>query len=61
MNLLQLDFESDSIDFKNTDLEFDDTNSIKDLNVSYEEVKTTFDINEDDIEKKEVETKLNED
>ncbi len=51
--LLQLDFESDSINFKNTDSELDKINSINNFNNSSEDYKVTLDINEVDIKTKE--------
>jgi cell division protein FtsZ len=57
--LLQLDFESDSINFKNTDSELDNTNSTNNLNTSNEDYKVTLDINDDDIKTKEFEINLN--
>jgi cell division protein FtsZ len=57
--LLQLDFESDSINFKNTDSELDNINSTNNLNTSNEDYKVTLDINEDDIKTKEFEINLN--
>jgi cell division protein FtsZ len=57
--LLQLDFESDSINFKNTDSELDNTNSTNNLNTSNEDYKVTLDINDDDIKIKEFEINLN--
>ena len=56
--LLQIDFESDSINFKNTDSELDNINSINNLNTSNEDYKVTLDINEDDIKIKEFEINL---
>ena len=56
--LLQIDFESDSINFKNTDSELDNINSINNLNTSNEDYKVTLDINEDDIKTKEFEIDL---
>ena len=56
--LLQIDFESDSINFKNTDSELDNINSINNLNTSVEDYKVTLDINEDDIKIKEFEINL---
>ena len=56
--LLQIDFESDSINFKNTDSELDNINSINNLNTSNEDNKVTLDINEDDIKIKEFEINL---
>jgi len=56
--LLQIDFESDSINFKNTDSEIDNINSINNLNTSNEDYKVTLDINEDDIKTKEFEINL---
>jgi len=56
--LLQIDFESDSINFKNTDSEIDNINSINNLNTSNEDYKVTLDINEDDIKIKEFEINL---
>ena len=56
--LLQIDFESDSINFKNTDSELDNINSINNLNTSNEDYKVTLDINEDDIKTKEFEINL---
>ena len=57
--LLQLDFESDSINFKNTDSELDNTNSTNNLNTSNEDCKVILDINDDDIKTKEFEINLN--
>ena len=56
--LLQIDFESDSINFKNTDSELDNINSTNNLNTSSEDYKMTLDINEDDIKTKEFEINL---
>ena len=56
--LLQIDFESDSINFKNIDSELDNINSINNLNTSNEDYKVTLDINEDDIKTKEFEINL---
>ena len=56
--LLQIDFESDSINFKNTDSELDNINSINNLNTSNEDYKVTLDINEDDLNTKEFEINL---
>ena len=56
--LLQIDFESDSINFKNTDSELDNINSINNLNTSNEDYKVTLDINDDDIKIKEFEINL---
>jgi cell division protein FtsZ len=56
--LLQIDFESDSINFKNTDLELDNINSTNNLNSSSEDYKVTLDINDDDIKTKEFEISL---
>ena len=56
--LLQLDFESDSINFKNIDSELDKINSINNFNNSSEDYKVTLDINEDDIKTKEFEIDL---
>ena len=56
--LLQIDFESDSINFKNTDSELDNMNSKNNLNTSNEDYKVTLDINEDDIKIKEFEINL---
>ena len=56
--LLQIDFESDSINFKNTDSELDNINSINNLNTSNEDYKVTLDINENDIKTKEFEINL---
>ena len=56
--LLQIDFESDSINFKNTDSELDNINSINNLNTSNEDYKVTLDINEDDLKTKEFEINL---
>ena len=56
--LLQLDFESDSINFKNTDSELDNTNSTNNLNTSNEDCKVILDINDDDIKTKEFEIDL---
>jgi cell division protein FtsZ len=56
--LLQIDFESDSINFKNTDSELDNINSINNLNTSNEDYKVNLDINEDDIKIKEFEINL---
>ena len=56
--LLQIDFESDSINFKNTDSELDNTNSTNNLNTSNEDYKVTLDINEDDLKTKEFEINL---
>ena len=52
-NTMELDFETDSIDFKNTKIEletFDSSTNHEDLKVSIEEVKSTSDINNDKIE-----------
>ena len=57
--LLQLDFESDSINFKNIDSELDKINSINNFNNSSEDYKVTLDINEDDLKTKEFEINLN--
>jgi cell division protein FtsZ len=56
--LLQIDFESDSINFKDTDSELDNINSINNLNTSNEDYKVTLDINEDDTKIKEFEINL---
>ena len=56
--LLQLDFESDSINFKNTDSELDKINSTNNLNNSNQDYKVTLDINEDDLKTKEFEINL---
>ena len=56
--LLQIDFESDSINFKNTDSELDNMNSTNNLNTSNEDYKVTLDINEDDLKTKEFEINL---
>ena len=56
--LLQLDFESDSINFKNTDSELDNTNSTNNLNTFNEDYKVILDINDDDIKTKEFEIDL---
>ena len=56
--LLQIDFESDSINFKNTDSELDNINSTNNLNTSNEDYKVTLDINEDDLKTKEFEINL---
>ena len=56
--LLQIDFESDSINFKNTDSELDNMNSTNNLNTSNEDYKVTLDINEDDLKTKELEINL---
>ena len=56
--LLQIDFESDSINFKNTDSELDNTNSTNNLNTSNEDYKVTLDIKEDDLKTKEFEINL---
>ena len=56
--LLQTDFESDSINFKNTDSELDNMNSTNNLNTSNEDYKVTLDINEDDTKIKEFEINL---
>ena len=56
--LLQIDFESDSINFKNTDLELDKINSTNNLNNSNQDYKVTLDINEDDLKTKEFEINL---
>ena len=56
--LLQIDFESDSINFKNTDSELDNINSTNNLNTSNEDYKVTLDINEYDIKTKEFEINL---
>jgi cell division protein FtsZ len=56
--LLQLDFESDSINFKNTDSELDNINSTNNLNTSNEDYKVILDINDDDIKTKEFEINL---
>ena len=56
--LLQIDFESDSINFKNTDSELDNMNSKNNLNTSNEDYKVTLDINEDDLKTKEFEINL---
>ena len=57
--LLQIDFESDSINFKNTDSELDNMNSTNNLNTSNEDYKVTLDINEDDLKTNEFEINLN--
>ena len=57
--LLQIDFESNSINFKNTDSELDNMNSTNNLNTSNEDYKVTLDINEDDLKTKEFEINLN--
>ena len=52
-NTMELDFETDSIDFKNTEIEIDNLDSStnhEDLKASIEEVKSTFDINNDKME-----------
>ena len=52
-NTMELDFETDSIDFKNTEIEIENLDSStnhEDLKVSIEEVKSTFDINNDKME-----------
>ena len=56
--LLQIDFESDSINFKNTDSELANINSTHHLNTSNEDYKVTLDINEDDLKTKEFEINL---
>ena len=56
--LLQIDFESDSINFKNTDSELGNMNSTNNLNTSNEDYKVTLDINEDDLKTKEFEINL---
>ena len=56
--LLQLDFESDSINFKNTDSKLDNTNSTNNLNTSNEDYKVILDINDDNIKTKEFEIDL---
>ncbi len=56
--LLQIDFESDSINFKNTDSELDNINSTNNINTSNEDYKVTSDINEDDLKTKEFEINL---
>ncbi len=56
--LLQIDFESDSINFKNTDSELDNMSSTNNLNTSNEDYKVTLDINEDDLKTKEFEINL---
>ena len=56
--LLQIDFESDSINFKNTDSELDKINSTNNLNNSNQDYKVTLDINEDDLQTKEFEINL---
>jgi len=56
--LLQIDFESDSINFKNTDSELDKINSTNNLNNSNQDYKVTLDINEDDLKTKEFEINL---
>tara|TARA_B100000902_G_scaffold391791_1_gene443049 strand:- start:523 stop:2298 length:1776 start_codon:yes stop_codon:yes gene_type:complete len=56
--LLQIDFESDSINFNNTDSELDNMNSTNNLNTSNEDYKVTLDINEDDLKTKEFEINL---
>ena len=56
--LLQLDFESDSINFKNTDSELDNTNSTNNLNTSNEDYKVILDISDDEIKTKEFEIDL---
>jgi cell division protein FtsZ len=56
--LLQLDFESDSINFKNTDSELGNTNSTNNLNTSNEDYKVILDINDDNIKTKEFEIDL---
>ena len=56
--LLQIDFESDSINFNNTDSELDNMNSTNNLNTSNEDYEVTLDINEDDLKTKEFEINL---
>ena len=56
--LLKIDFESDLINFKNTDSELDKINSTNNFNTSSEDYKVTSDINEDDIKTKEFEINL---
>ena len=56
--LLQIDFESDSINFKNTDSELDKINSTNNLKNSNQDYKVTLDINEDDLKTKEFEINL---
>jgi len=56
--LLQIDFKSDSINFKNTDSELDKINSTNNLNNSNQDYKVTLDINEDDLKTKEFEINL---
>ena len=60
---LQFDFASNSIDFKNTNSEIentDNTNIINDIHVDYEEVISDLKINEDEIEINDVSLKINE-
>ena len=52
-NTMELDFETDSIDFKNTEIEIENLDSStnhEDLKASIVEVKSTFDINNDKME-----------
>ena len=52
-NTMELGFETDSIDFKNTEIEIENLDSStnhEDLKASIEEVKSTFDINNDKME-----------
>ena len=60
---LQFDFASNSIDFKNTNSEIENTDNTKiinDIHVDYEEVISDLKINEDEIEINDVSLKINE-
>ncbi|MAU55093.1 MAG: cell division protein FtsZ [Flavobacteriaceae bacterium] len=60
---LQFDFASNSIDFKNTNSEMENTDNTKiinDIHVDYEEVISDLKINEDEIEINDVSLKINE-
>lgn len=60
---LQFDFASNSIDFKNTNSEIENTDNTKiinDTHVNYEEVISDLKINEDEIEINDVSLKINE-
>ena len=60
---LQFDFASNSIDFKNTNCEMENTDNTKiinDIHVDYEEVISDLKINEDEIEINDVSLKINE-
>ena len=60
---LQFDFASNSIDFKNTNSEIENTDNTKiinDIHVNYEEVISDLKINEDEIEINDVSLNINE-